>query len=106
MKNYSQEELNKLAADNRQLIIEFKDGDIEVGTLSFDGFGELTLYPIDTAYYRARSLIKRSYIKRIIFLNTGLVIPKESIINTNKHYKILNILEMNELLNKAGYQYI
>ena len=102
MTNYSSKVIDNLAKRVAPVIIEFKDNSVEVGHLAYDEFNILILYPLEASYYRCNSIIHRSYLKRVIHLGSGYVMPKEE----NGTGKILDIIEMNDLVNKAGYEYI
>ena len=102
MTNYSQEVIVNLANRVSPVIIEFRDNGVEVGYIAHDEFGVLTLYPLEASYYRSRIILHRSYIKRIIHLGSGYVMPKKS----GSFSKTIDILEMNELITKAEYEFI
>ena len=102
MTNYSIEIIDSIAKKVSPVIIEFRDNTVEVGYMTYDEFHVLTLYPLEASFARARLLLHRSQIKRIIHLGTGYVLPKEE----DKSGKVIDIIEMNELINKADYEYI
>ena len=99
MNNYSQEVINFILNQEGIIIVVLKDDSVHVGTLA-PGYG--SHYRIIPPTINDGGMgFSRSYIKQIIFFN-GLVFPKEM----NGPHKMLNILELNELVNKAGYEFI
>lgn len=99
MKCYSKEMLDIPANGNFAVIITFRDNDVEAGRLGYE-YGKYRLTPLTTN--RPSTYFSRSQVKQLVYINNGLILPKE------KHDKqvILDILELSELLNKAGYEFI
>ena len=99
MKNYSQKFLKELIDAHHPIIIKLRIGGTYVGSLTY-GYGThywLTPLTINDG----GMMFARSDIKEIIYF-TGLVVPKEE----NGKHKFLNIIELSELINEAGYQFI
>lgn len=97
-KLYSKELLNRLTNDHFACIIIFTDGDVHLGRLNWN-FGSYELSPL--TINMSGITFRRSHVKQIVLFN-GLVFPKEE----NGKHKVLNILELNELVNKAGYEFL
>lgn len=98
-KSYSQEVINFLLKQDKNIIVVLRDDSVYVGRL-VPGYG--SHYRIEPPTINDGGMgFARSDIKQIILFN-GLIFPKEM----NGHHKILNILELNELVNKAGYEFI
>lgn len=98
-KTYSQEVINFLLKQGGNIIVILKDNSTYIGRL-VPGYG--SHYQIEPSTINDGGMgFARSDIKQIVLFN-GLVFPKEM----NGHHKILNILELNELINKAGYEFI
>jgi len=110
MTNYSEEVLNN--AINNRVILIGEDNSVWVGFFIKDWNNMWRVLGVDIDNSIG---FKRSYIKKIIYLRTGYVLPKESIATKLYTKKInprrirsnyLDIFEMNELLNKAGCQFL
>ena len=98
-KNYSQEVINRFLDDDTPSIFVLKDNSIYIGILR-PGYG--THYKVVPPNINDGGMgFPKSFIKKIVLFN-GLVYPKES----DGPHKILNIIELNELVNKAGYEFI
>ena len=98
-KTYSQEVINFLLEQGGNIIVILKDDSIYIGRLA-SGYG--SHYRIEPPTINDGGMgFARSDIKQIVLFN-GLIFPKEM----NGPHKILNILELNELVNKAGYEFI
>jgi len=82
------------------LIIETKDRCVYIGYLEVEGNG-YRLFPLDHTEYRL--YLRRSDIRRAVNLYNWCVLPKE---NQKRIPEQLDIFEVNELLNKAGYQFM
>ena len=101
-KLYSKKMLDTLAEREFKVVVEFTNGDVELGIFKYPKYhhrGGYALRPL--TINEGGIYFSRSQIKRIVYLSNGLIYPKEE---TGKH-KILNILELNELVNKAGYEF-
>jgi len=102
-KIYSVESLRHLVDERYKVLVVLKDQSTYVGTLN-TGWGR--------GHYHLESLttndggmgFPRSMIKQIVILPTGIVYPKE--MHHLGKLKKLNILELNTLVNKAGYEFI
>lgn len=99
-KSYSKEMLDIPADGNFKVIIIFNDNDIAVGTLVHSKYAPYELLPL--TINESSRLIRRSDVKKLIYLKTGFILPKTK----DGPHKILNILDLNELVNKAGYEFI
>lgn len=98
-KNYSQEVINFLLNQEGNIIITLKDNSVYVGTLT-SGYG--SHYRLIPPTINDGGMgFARSDIKQIVLFN-GLIFPKEM----SGPHKILNILELNDLVNRAGYEFI
>lgn len=98
-KNYSQEVINFLLNQSGNIIVTLKDDSVYVGTLA-PGYG--SHYRIIPPTINDGGMgFARSDIKQIVLFN-GLIFPKEM----SGPHKMLNILELNDLVNKAGYEFI
>ena len=98
-KTYSQEVINFLLEQGGNIIVILKDNSTYIGRLA-PGYG--SHYRIEPPTINDGGMgFARSDIKQIILFN-GLVFPKEM----NGPHKMLNILDLNELVNKAGYEFI
>lgn len=98
-KTYSQEVINFLLEQGGNIIVILKDNSTYVGRL-VPGYG--SHYRLEPPTINDGGMgFARSDIKQIVLFN-GLIFPKEM----NGHHKILNILELNELVNRAGYEFI
>lgn len=99
MNNYSQEVINFLLEQGGNIIVVLKDNNTYIGRLT-SGYG--SSYQLEPPTINEGGMgFARSDIKQIVLFN-GLRVPKEM----NGPHKILNILELNELVNKAGYEFI
>ena len=99
-KNYSQEVMNHILEEDFPIaIFILKDDSVHIGKLIPGHRSYYKLIPPNIHDYGVG--FSRSYIKQIILFN-GLIFPKEM----NGPHKILNILELNELVNKAGYEFL
>ena len=95
MKTYSKETLDELVKLNLSCIIVFNDDTVYTGVLgSGDGYH---LFNINQGLLR----FKRSHIKQIVLFN-GLIYPKSE----NESHKVLDIIELSDLINRAGYEFI
>lgn len=97
-KNYSQEVINFLLEQGGNIIVVLKDNSTYIGRLvpGYDSHYRLEPPTINDGGMG----FARSDIKQIVLFN-GLIFPKEM----SGPHKILNILELNELVNKAGYEF-
>jgi len=104
-KLYSKKMLDTLAEREFEVIVEFNNnygGGIELGIFKASKWHRHG-YMLRPLTINAGGVhFSRGSIKRIVYISNGLVYPKEE----NGHHKILNILELNELVNKAGYEFI
>lgn len=99
MKNYSKEFLKELIDSNHNVIVTLKSGGVYVGSFAY-GYG--THYLLTPPSINDGGIMfSRSDIKNIIYF-TGLIVPKDK----NGRHKFLNIIELSELINKAGYEFI
>ena len=99
-KTYSIEVIKKFLEKDTPSIFVLKDDSVYIGFLR-PGYGRGHVQCIPPNINDGGMGFPRSYIKQIILFN-GLIYPKEE----NGPHKILNILELNELVNKAGYEFI
>ena len=98
-KNYSPEIIKRFLDDDTPSIFVLKDDSVYIGILR-PGYG--SHYKVVPPNINDGGMgFAKSEIKHIILFN-GLIYPKEE---KGKH-KILDILELNELVNKAGYEFI
>ena len=98
-KTYSQEVIDFILKQGGNIIVILKDNSTYIGRLA-PGCG--SHYRIEPPTINDGGMgFARSDIKQIVLFN-GLIFPKEM----NGHHKILNIIELNELVNKAGYEFI
>ena len=98
-KEYSRKILNDLIAAGTPSIFILDDR-VCVGTLSHS-YRE-TLYRVNPLTINDGGLIiSRSSLRRIVYFN-GIVIPK----GLNDDPDILDIFELNDLVNKAGYEFL
>ena len=98
-KNYSPEVIKRFLEDDTPSIFVLKDDSVYIGVLR-PGYGQ-HVKCVPLTINDGGMGFPKSYIKQIILFN-GLVYPKTE---DGKH-KMLNILELNELVNKAGYEFI
>lgn len=98
-KNYSPEVIKRFLEDDTPSIFVLKDDSVYIGVLR-PGYGQ-HVRCVPPTINDGGTGFPKSYIKQIILFN-GLVYPKTE---DGKH-KMLNILELNELVNKAGYEFI
>ncbi len=98
-KNYSPEIIKRFLDDDTPSIFVLKDDSIYIGILR-PGYGSHYKVVPPNINDGGMGFVK-SEIKQIILFN-GLVYPKTE----DGPHKILNILELNELVNKAGYEFI
>lgn len=99
-KIYSKEILDRLSKDNCACIITFYDDTVYAGRLSSTvSFSPYHLLPF--GINDGGVGFKRSHVKQIVLFN-GLIVPKEE----NGKHKLLDIIQLNELINKAGYEFI
>ena len=99
MTNYSQEVINRFLNDEYPSIFVLKDGTVCIGILR-PGYG--SHYRVIPPNINDGGLgFCKSEIKQIILFN-GLIFPKK----VDGPHKILNILELNDLVNRAGYEFI
>jgi len=106
---YKKETLDIPAKQHFHVIVEFNDGDYAVGLMDFsthkkDGYCVRNLDGGSSYKIPVATHFSRSHVKRVVYLSTGYVLPK-------KDFKIsksqtLNILELNDLITKAGYEFI
>ena len=100
MNYYSEEVLNN--AINEQVILIGEDNSVWVGFFIKDWNNMWRVLGVDVDNSMG---FKRSYIKKLIYLRTGYVLPKN--LKTNhRRIKELDLIELNELLNKAGCQFL
>ena len=104
-KLYSKKMLDTLAEREFEVIVEFNN--------NYGGGTKLGIFK-HSKWHRHGYMIRpltinenevhfsRGSIKRIVYISNGLIYPKEE----NGSHKLLNILELNELVNKAGYEFI
>ena len=101
-KLYDKEVLDKLAERRFPVIVTFTDNDVSVGY--FENFNQCRrqyhLKPLNIN--TGGTCFNRGQIKQIVYLSNGLILPKQQ----DGKQKLLNILELNELVNKAGYEFI
>ena len=98
-KSYSQEVINFLLNQGGNIIVTLRDNSVYVGALA-PGYG--SHYRLIPPTINDGGMgFARSDIKQIVLFN-GLIFPKEM----SGPHKILNILDLNELINKAGYEFI
>ena len=99
---YDKEVLDKLAKRRFPVIVTFIDNDVAIGY--FESSNECRrqyhLKPLNINI--GGICFNRGQIKQIVYLSNGLILPKQQ----DGKQKLLNILELNELVNKAGYQFI
>lgn len=100
MKTYSKEVLDKLANENHECIIIFNDGDVSAGILS-NKTGASPYHLVPFSINQGGIGFKRSHVKKIVLFN-GLVYPKSE----NEPHKVLDIIELSDLINRAGYEFI
>jgi len=99
-KNYSPEIIKRFLDDDTPSIFVLKDNSVYIGILR-PGFGRGYVNCIPPNINTGSAGFTRSDIKQIILFN-GLVYPKTE----DSPHKILDILELNELVNRAGYEFI
>ena len=105
MNKYSKETLDKLAKEHRNCIIMFYDGSVHAGILEKD----IPEVPPSSYFLAPFSIntsgisFKRSHVKEIVLFN-GLVYPKED--PSKARLKFLDLIELNDLVNKASYEFI
>lgn len=98
-KAYSQEVINFLLEQGKNIIVVLRDDSVYIGRL-VPGYGPH--YRIEPPIINDCGMgFARGDIKQIVLFN-GLIFPREM----NGPHKILDILELNELVNKAGYEFI
>jgi len=102
-KLYSKKMLDTLAERELEVVVEFDQkcgGGVDLGIFKHSDLRSgYMLRPLNINEGSVH--FSRGNIKRIVYLSNGLVYPKEE----NGQHKILNILELNELVNKAGYEF-
>lgn len=97
--NYSSDLINSLVRNGSPIILELNDNNVYIGILiSAPGNGQYRLEPL--TINESAIVFRRSHIKRIIYFN-GLIVPK----NPNSLHRILDIIDLSEIVNKAGYQF-
>lgn len=101
-KNYSKEQLRSLVNKDLALIVELKDRNAYLGSLAERGYPKGGLYVTRNLNNDVIGF-SRSHIKRIILLPDGIVWPKDSFEAKGKK---LDIFELNDLINKTGYEFI
>ena len=99
-KNYSPEIINKFLKDDTPSIFVLKDDSVYIGVLR-PGYGYGHVHCVSPTINNGGMGFAKSEIKQIILFN-GLIYPKEE----NGKHRMLDILELNELVNKAGYEFI
>lgn len=98
-KNYSVEYLRELINRADPIIVELTDNSVYVGILDVGlGKGHYQIKPL--TIHKNGMGFPRYMIKRIVFFN-GVIVPK----NKDGKYKHADILELDELVNKAGYEF-
>lgn len=98
-KNYSQEVINRFLNDEYPSIFVLKDDTVCIGILR-PGYG--SHYRVVPPNINDGGMgFSRSSIKQIVLFN-GLIFPKK----VDGPHKKLNIIELSELVNKAGYEFI
>ena len=99
-KLYSKEVLDKLSKEQYACIVIFHDDSVYAGRLAKNiSFCPYHILPF--SIHCNGMGFKRSHVKKIILFN-GLIYPKEE----HGEHKHIDIIEMSELLNKAGYEFI
>jgi len=99
-KTYSNDFIQKLIDDAYPVIVELTNNSTYVGVMTYGyGRGHMHLRPL--TINDGGMGFPRSMIKRIIYFN-GLIVPKDK----NGQHKLLDIIQLNELINKAGYEFI
>lgn len=99
-KNYSSEIIGKFMEHDYPSIFVLKDDSAYIGFLR-PGYGKGHIHCVPPNINDGGCGFPRSYIKQIVLFN-GLIYPKEE----SGPHKILDILELNDLVNKAGYEFI
>ena len=94
---YTKELLDRLTNEHYKCIIVFRNDEVRLGQLGWC-FNDYELNPL--TINESGIVFRRSDVKKIILFN-GYVFPK-----TNTKSLTLDILELNELVNKAGYEFI
>ena len=99
-KNYSSEIIKRFLEDDTPSIFVLKDNSVYIGLLR-PGYGRGHVQCIPPTINDGGMGFPKSYIKQIILFN-GLIYPKTK----DGPHKMLNILELNDLINRAGYEFI
>lgn len=97
-KNYSHEVISKFLKDDKPSIFVLKDNSVYVGVLR-PGYGTHYMV-IPPNIHEGGTGFPRSYLKQIILFN-GLIYPKDD----NEKHKHVDLFELTELVNKAGYDF-
>ena len=105
MSSYKKEFLDSLVAENAQVILEDTNGDVYAGYMTKNIFGHYDLLPF--THNGRHCGLPASMIKRIVYF-TGVVPCKNWTPNSQfipKKINKINLIELSELLNKAGYSF-
>lgn len=102
MSSYKKEFLDSLVADNAQVILEDTRGEVYAGYMTKNVFGHYDLLPF--THNGKHCGMSASCIKRIVYF-TGVVARKDWPNNLETSPKHLNLIELSELLNRAGYSF-
>lgn len=99
-KEYSTKVLNDLIAAGTPSIFILDDGSVHIGTLSQSY--RKTLYRVNPLTINDGGFaFSKGSLKRIVYFN-GLVVSK----GLNDDPDVLDIFELNDLVNKAGYEFL
>ena len=102
--NSYDENILKLAINQKVILVD-RDNCVYVGHFVRDWNNFWRILGVDANNSMS---FRRSDIKKLIYLRTGYALPKNINLNSNtkRHDKSLDIFELNELVNKAGCQFI
>ena len=105
MSSYKKEFLDSLVADNAQVILEDTRGEVYAGYMTKNVFGHYDLLPF--THNGKHCGMPARCIKRIVYF-TGVICGKDWTPNPQfipKKINKLNLIELSELLNRAGYSF-
>ena len=101
-KLYDKEVLDKLAERKFPVIVVFTDNDVAIGYFEEYNSCRRHYYLRPLSINIGGTCFNRGHIKQIVYLSNGLILPKLS----GGRQKLLDIIELNDLVNKTKYEFI